>query len=61
MTNETAVTVETAEAAVTSETDDTVETGVTDKKTSVTWRFTESVLLLSLTALRAKAPAQYCY
>ena len=55
---ETAVTIETdetVETAVTCETDETVETGVTVKKTKVTWRFTNSVLLLivlSLTCLK---------
>ena len=54
-----AVTVETVETAVTCETDETVETGVTVKKTKVTWRFTNSVLLLivlSLTALLTRSP-----
>ena len=49
---------ETVETAVTCETIETVETGVTGKKTKVTWRFTNSVLLLivlSLTSLKMLA------
>ena len=58
VTVETSVTVETVETAVTCETDETVETGVTIKKTKVTWRFTNAVLLLivlSLTSLKMLA------
>ena len=51
----TAVTAVTVETSVTCETDETVETGVIVNKTEVTWRFTNSRLLLlivlSLTAL----------
>ena len=42
---------ETVETAVTCETIETVETGVTVKKTEVTWRFTNSVLLLIVLSL----------